>query len=132
MAPIARTILSDDDGRPPCKPVRIGQLLHVFRQQGDVGGLQCDVRPRRAHGDADVGASQCGGIVDAIADESDLAITREVADLEHLVLRQHLGMNLAGRKAKFRTDAQGHRPAVAGHHHDAVDATGAKRGQRRG
>ena len=112
--------------QPPC----VGQPLHVLGQQGDVGGLERDLRAGRAHGDADISAGQCGCIVDAVADKGDLPPAGHGADEPHLVLGQHFGMDLLGFEAEFGADAQGHRSPVAGHHRQFFDATGPERRER--
>ena len=125
-------VLPDDRGGPARQMLRIGQLLHVFRQEGDIGGLKGDLRAGRAHGDADIGAGKSGRVIDTVADEGHGAATRQFPHMTHLVLRQHFGMNLVGSKAEQRADPQGHRPAVPGHHDDAAHAAGPQRGERRG
>jgi hypothetical protein len=46
-------------------------------------------------------------------------------------LWQKVGVHLGRRDAKVVCDAQRHRAAVAGHHHDLVHATGPQRRNRR-
>ena len=51
----------------------LGDLERVVVHQHDVGGLDGGVGAHGAHGDADVGAGQDRGVVDAVADEGQLA-----------------------------------------------------------
>ena len=94
---------------------------HIFRQKRHIGCLQRDVRSRRTHGDADVGAGKRSRVVDAVSDERDLARGCELADHADLVLGQHVGMDFLGLQSEFLADPQGNRPAVARHHDDLAD-----------
>jgi hypothetical protein len=72
-------VLPDDPCGAPRQAVRVGQPLHVLGQQRHIGGLKRDLRPGRAHGDADIGAGQRGRVVHAVADEGDLALPARAA-----------------------------------------------------
>src|SRR5215212_7477702 len=55
-------------------------------QQYDVGGLKGDICAASAHGDADVGGGEGGGVVDAVADKCDeMALLAEGFDLAGFV-----------------------------------------------
>ena len=54
-------------------PDGLGDLQRLVVHQHDVGGLDGGVAAHGAHGDADVGTAQHGGVVDAVAHEGQLA-----------------------------------------------------------
>ena len=55
------------DGRP-AEAHRVRNPQQIVRHQRHVGRLERGVGAGRAHGDADVGGSQRGRVVDAVAD----------------------------------------------------------------
>ena len=79
------------------------------------------------HGDADVGLSEGGGVVGAVAAHGDEpAAELLLADVAQLVLRRRLGEEVVD--AGLRGDRGGGEGVVA-RHHDRADAHGAQRGE---
>ena len=74
---------------------------HILRKKSHVRRLQCDVRPGGAHSDTHIGASQGRCVIDAIADEGDLAAGSQFASHPDLVLRKHVGVDFLGPQAKL-------------------------------
>ena len=79
------------------EPDGVGGGPQVAAHQGEVAGLDGDVGAG-AHGDAEVGLGQGGGVVDAVADHGhDAALGLQPLDDVDLVGGQHLGDHVVGR-----------------------------------
>ena len=93
-----------------------GDVAQLALHEHDVGRVDGDVGTG-SDGDADVGAGQGGGVVDAVADHGDLALLHELADDALLAVGQDAGDDLV----HARLGADGLRGAlvVAGEHDDA-------------
>ena len=89
----------------------VGGDAQVAAHEGEVAGFDGDVGAG-AHGDAEVGLGEGGGVVDAVADHGDdLAVGLQAADDVDLVGGQHLGDHVVdadlvgdvhGRRARCR------------------------------
>ena len=74
---------------------RIGNLQQLVGHQRDVGRFERGVAAGDAHGDADVGRRQRGGVVDAVADHRDRSVAAlQLLDRRDLVLGQQLRAEL--------------------------------------
>ncbi len=72
-----------------------GDSGEVVADDDGVGGLQGEVGPGAAHGDAGVRGGQRGGVVDAVADHGDpLPAGFELADGSDLILGQQPGAHV--------------------------------------
>src|SRR5699024_127521 len=79
---------------PAGEPDGVDRGPQVAAHEGDVGGLDGDVGAG-AHGQAEVGLGEGGGVVDAVADHrDDLALGLQAGDDVDLVLGQDLGDDL--------------------------------------
>ena len=61
--------------------MRLGQAPQVIGKKCDIGRLERNLAARTPHGDADIGAGQCGGIVHAVTDEGDRPALAHRSDL---------------------------------------------------
>src|SRR3546814_11396342 len=83
--------------------------------EGDVAGFDGDVGAG-AHGEAEVGLGEGGGVVDAVTDHGHrAALSLEALDDVDLVLRQHLGDDFVD--ADLGGDGAGSPLVVAGQQH---------------
>ena len=74
-----------------------GDRAEVVVGDDQVGGLSGDVGAASAHGDADVGGAQGGGVVDAVAGHADdLTVGVEGADELKLLFGHHAGEHVDG------------------------------------
>lgn len=112
---------------------RCASASRPMSSDGSATSAACSAtsEPGRAYRNADIGPRERGCVVDAIADEGDLAACSQFAHLAHLVLWQHASKDLVGFEAELRANAQRHRPAVSRHHDDPAHATAAQRDERR-
>ena len=88
----------------------------VRRGEDDTGRFDGDVGAC-ADREADVGAGECGCVVDAVTDHCNGAtLALEVFDSGVLVVREDFGVDVVD--AELGSDAVGDRLRVAGDHHD--------------
>ena len=107
----------------------VGQREQVVAHQNDVGDFQGHVGTGGAHGDADVGGGQRGGVVDPVADHrNDLVALAEPSDDGHLLIGQHVGVHVVG--ADLIGDSVGHAGIVARQDDDPTDAESLQGRQR--
>ena len=101
------------------EPDRVGRDAQVAAHQGEVAGLDGDVGAG-AHGQAEVGLGEGGGVVDAVADHRhDPALGLQPLDDVDLVGGQDLGDHVAASMPTSRGDRAGGRRVVAGEQHRA-------------
>ena len=99
-------------------------LSRLVGHEDDIRRLDCRVRAEYTHGDADIGACEDRGIVDAIADVGEcsalLLRCETCLDLRDLVLREQLGMD--GVDAEALADTRADWACVAREHNGLTDA----------
>ena len=97
------------------QPDGVGGDAQVAVDEGEVAGFDGDVGAG-AHGDAEVGLGEGGGVVDAVADHGDdLAVGLQAADDVDLVGGQDLGDD--GVDVDLVGDGSGGALVVAGEQH---------------
>ncbi|VXC20624.1 hypothetical protein CITRIK5_80062 [Citricoccus sp. K5] len=94
----------------------LGDQAQVVAGEGDVGGFDGRVRAGGAHGDADLGGGQGGGVVDAVTDHRGGGGAGQLADGGGLVLGAQFGAHVAD--AGVGGDGPGGAGVVAGEHRD--------------
>ena len=116
--------------RAPGQPDGVGGGAQVAADQGEVAGLDGHVGAG-AHGEAEVGLGEGGGVVDAVADHGDdPALGLEPPDDVDLVGRQHLGDR--PRRCRPRRRPRRATAALSPVSRTGVQAEGAQLGDRLG
>ena len=107
-----------------------GEARHTVVHQHHVGGLDGGVRAHPPHGDADIGAGQDGGVVDAVPHEGQLALAGGVSQQSlhplHLVGGQKGGVVLV--QPQLTGHGRGGGLAIPRQHDGALDPTRAESG----
>ena len=108
----------------------LGDLHRVVVHEDDVGSFNGGVGAHRAHGDADISAGEHRRVVDAVADEGELAAAFELGeqhfDLVDLVAGQQLAVDLVDSEILCRVLRDP--VSVAGEHDGLGDAGALERG----
>src|SRR5262245_20999581 len=110
---------------PLCNNHRIGDAVHTIYEDHDVGGLRGGASATRTHANANDRLSQCGGVVDAVANHERWL---------HPLFGCY-GIDLIGRlpigkysiEIERSADSLGSIEPIAGNHHDAAGTSCAKR-----
>src|SRR6056297_534437 len=95
----------------------VGEVGEPVAHDRDVGGFDRDVGAGSAHGDADAGGGECGGVVDAVADHRHGAVLGEMFDGVGLVGGEEFGADVVD--AGSAGERRGGGNVVAGEHRDA-------------
>ena len=98
----------------------LGDLGGLVVHQDYVGGLDGGVGAEGAHGDADIGPCQDGGVVDAVSHEGEGAFLEELRDFVDLIGREELGVHFV--HFQLGGDGGGYAFLVAGEHDGLADA----------
>ena len=79
-------VLQHDPPDLPCVMKHLGEVPQIVTHQGHIRCLDRDVGPHGSHGNSDVRSSECGSVVDPVADHRSRALATELTYEADLVL----------------------------------------------
>lgn len=106
-------VLADDASGAAAEVVGVADVFEAVVHEDDVGLFECGVGAAGAHGDADMGGGEGGGVVDTITDHGDAAaLTGPGGDGGHFLFRAEFGADFV--EVEMALEVIGRGMAVAG------------------